>query len=289
MSTKLKIALCYEHDGELAQAWYAAQEGIKLARLEPVQARRSKLEDYARKILAELEPRVPKLRVRAPGAPDGLKLTYDGRLLPIEALGELLPLDPGTHTITAEAPGFLPLKKDVTLSEGQKVDVEVVLVRSPPAPSTPLPPPLEPPVAPASLVARPPVVPPPAGMPAIPSTTPPASLSRRRVTAIAVGGGGLASLAVAGVLAGMTWSKVNSAGPPNCTSDYRKCNSTGMALIDDARNLQTGALVLVGVGAAATITGVVLWTTSAKATAAPTEKDAWVEVTPLGLSVRGAW
>jgi hypothetical protein len=94
------------------------------------------------------------------------------------------------------------------------------------------------------------------------------------------------------VLGGATLAKVQSTRSDCNPPSYTVCNTTGTALINDARNLQTGAFVALGVGAAATITGVVLWVTAPKATAAPTEtteKAAWVEVTPLGLSLRGAW
>jgi hypothetical protein len=95
VSTALKIARCHEHEGKLAVAWNDVTAAIQLnAEIGQPEARRKELEAYARTFLVALETRMPRVRVRVADAPKGLALVCDGRPLPVEALGDALPVDP---------------------------------------------------------------------------------------------------------------------------------------------------------------------------------------------------
>jgi hypothetical protein len=126
-STMLNIAQCHEHEGKLATAWEAYQRALVLNRETQGEQRRRGLEELSNRGIAALEPRVPKLRVTVKGAPAGLAVERDGKAVPAAALGEALPVDPGTHQIRASAPGFAEETREVTLAEGKTVEVELTL------------------------------------------------------------------------------------------------------------------------------------------------------------------
>ena len=58
-------------------------------------------------------------------------MTRGGDELPVAALGEPLPVDPGSVEIMAEAPGFQTERRTVVLGEGETTDVVIALQRSP--------------------------------------------------------------------------------------------------------------------------------------------------------------
>ena len=89
--------------------------------------------DAAKAELAAVEPRLAWLtvRVRGPQAPE---VQIDSKLLRQAALGVRLATDPGTHTVTARADRFLPVRKTITLAEGQTAELELVVEPDPDAP-----------------------------------------------------------------------------------------------------------------------------------------------------------
>lgn len=260
VSTLLKIARCHEHDGKLALAWNDVNAALQLnAESGQTEARRKELEEYARTLLVALEARMPRVRVRVAGAPKGLTLLCDGRPLPVGALGDALPVDPGSHRITASAPGYLSVQKDVTVTDGQRIDVEIVLPAASPRPERDAPPGAKPGAA-------------------------------RRAAGIGVGAAGVAALGAAGVLGILTMNKVSAAGE-YCKPDFSSCaDARGITLLGEARGMQTAAFVLLGAGAAAAGVGVALFATAPRAgsTVAPSPEIS-ATIGPLGLSVRGAW
>ena len=253
VSTALKIARCHEHDGKIALAWSATQDALKLNATSPQpESRRRDLAAYAEKLLADLAPRVPRIRLRLAAVPSGLRLAYDGRALPIDALGELLPIDPGQHAITAEAEGYLPLQRLVTLAEGQALDVDLTLTARPSPLASPPPPPL----APIAITAAP------AAAPLAPKT---AGGSARRTAGLSLGALGVATLGAAGILGLLTRGKVSDAAP-YCAQDFSTCfDKRGLTQLDQARDLQTAAFVLLGVGVVAAGTGAALFFTAPRA------------------------
>ncbi len=136
-STRLNLARCHEHDGKLASAWQDYKEGLALNHETVGAERRKALEALALEGMAALEPRLPRLRVTVKGAPSGLEVSCDGKRIPLAALGEGLPVDPGTHEIRASAVGFKPEVRTVTLEEKKTATVEMDLVADPAAPGAP--------------------------------------------------------------------------------------------------------------------------------------------------------
>jgi len=94
-----------------------------------------RLVDAAKKMLGELEPRIPWLQVKVLGPPAGAATTrIDGSL--VDASNET-PIDPGEHKVEASAEGYSPTDKTVQLSEGAHESVLLELAKIPP----PAPPP----------------------------------------------------------------------------------------------------------------------------------------------------
>lgn len=130
-STMLNIAKCHEHAGRIASAWDAYNRALTLNLETKGDARRKGLEDLAKKGIAALATRVPKLKITVTGAPAGLTVQRDGKEIPAAALGDALPADPGPHEIRAGAPGYKTETRTVTLEEGKVAEASFTLVRAP--------------------------------------------------------------------------------------------------------------------------------------------------------------
>jgi hypothetical protein len=81
--------------------------------------------------LADLQPRIPTLRIEVRPAPERLRnlsLTLNGRPLPLEVVGIARPINPGSYEVTATAWGVPPARPvRVTLVERDARTVEVTL------------------------------------------------------------------------------------------------------------------------------------------------------------------
>jgi hypothetical protein len=86
-------------------------------------------QDQARQELPELERRIPHLTVKVSGAEAGEKFVVliDGKELPAALVGLPTPLDPGEHSVSAQAQGKSAEAVKVTLEEGQRQSIDVAL------------------------------------------------------------------------------------------------------------------------------------------------------------------
>jgi hypothetical protein len=101
IGTQFNLADCYEHTARLASAWALFLDVASSAGGTGQQAR----ENLARRRAGALEPKLSKLTIEAPKNVTGLEVRRNG-----EALGGMLwnnpiPVDPGSYTIEASAPG----------------------------------------------------------------------------------------------------------------------------------------------------------------------------------------
>lgn len=265
--TTLNLGKCLDAQGKTASAWAAYKRAIGLARATG-QARHASAGEA---FVAEIEPRLSRLRVEAADAPPGLVVRRGGSALGSAALGVPLAVDPGEHAIEASAPGRKPWSTTVTVAAGAgEVVVEV--------------PPLD--VAEAS--AAPPPPPPPA-------TPPPPSDDRAdlRLAGIAVAGGGVLVLGVGVVFGVMTLSDAGAAEDDPSLCPARRCTDAGEAAIDDAETKAWVSNVAIGVGAAAMVAGGVLIGLSlvgddaAPQPPAATRWSPWASATGGGLIVAG--
>ena len=99
--TLLNLALCHEQEGKIASAWTEFKEALGMARRDSRQERIDAAEEH----IAALEPKLPRLTLTVPNASPGEDLQLDGNAIGNAAWGGPLSLDPGSHQVTAAAPG----------------------------------------------------------------------------------------------------------------------------------------------------------------------------------------
>lgn len=135
---RYRIAVCLEGMGKLASARAAYQDTTKpTAYPSPDDAEIAKT---ATAQATALDPRIPRLSLELPReAPAGVVAKVDGQLA---STTEPNRLDAGDHEVTADAPGYRPFGSKVSLSDGAKVSLRVVLEKEG-APPPPPPPPSE--------------------------------------------------------------------------------------------------------------------------------------------------
>lgn len=183
--TLLNLASCHESLGKLATAWVEYKEALVQSRRD---RRQSRIE-YAEQHMAALTPKLSRLTVTLASAADqaGLELSLDGVVVGVAALGVATPLDPGTHTVTAKAPGKKPWSGSVEIAAvaGEQTLVIPALEALPPPPAA----------APLRIAA----------LPAAPApVTPHADVARERPvpSSVYIAGGATIALAVAASITG---------------------------------------------------------------------------------------
>lgn len=134
-TTQIRVASCRERDGKLAQAWFGYQQAIKLNReITLGERKRTLLDEFAKKKLAELELRVPRLWIRAVNPPPTFVVKVGDRAVAL--VGEPVLLDVGEHEISAEADGFEPFMATVAAQVGESYEVAIVLTPAVPSPES---------------------------------------------------------------------------------------------------------------------------------------------------------
>jgi hypothetical protein len=231
----LYLADCWEQTGKPASAWVQFREAEDLA----TRQNDPKRAEIARARAAKLLPDLPRLVIRAPA---GAEVKRDDALVGAAQLGVLVPIDPGSHVITARAPGKKPWTKTIEVP-ARKADVEVAI---PPLEDEPVP--VAPPPKPAAVTKI---------------VVPPRESSGQRTAAIVVSGAGILALG-AGVFFGLqARGQLDDSNAGHCR-EGNLCDAEGVALRDDAKGSAMISTVAFGVGAAALIGGAVLWLTAPK-------------------------
>lgn len=120
--TLINLANCEEKVGRWADALGHWVDARARAQTENVPA----IEEEAVRRAKSLEERIPRLTiVLGEGAPKGTEVLKDGVLLGGVSLGVPLPVDPGSHTVVARAPGRAEGTKTIALAEGETGRVDV--------------------------------------------------------------------------------------------------------------------------------------------------------------------
>jgi hypothetical protein len=101
IGTQYNLADCLEHTARTATAWALFLDVASLARGNAQYAR----EGVARKRAAALEPKLSRLTIQAPRAVVGLEVHRNGETVSGVLWNSAVPIDPGTYTIDATAPG----------------------------------------------------------------------------------------------------------------------------------------------------------------------------------------
>jgi serine/threonine-protein kinase len=279
-STLLNLASCWEKLGRTATAWVTYREAASashaLGRADYVAA--------AQRHAEALAPKLARVTVEVPHPVEGLELRRDGMVVSSVEWGQAIPVDPGTHTIQARAPGHAEWTVAAVALEGSLVTVTVPSLEALPAPAMP----------PAPAPAPPPA----------PALAPPADVPSRaqgesslRTTGVVIGSAGIAGLVVAGTFTAFAKARYDDS-LKNCEpGNPNLCNATGVNQRGDARTYGDVATVAVCVGAPALVAGAVLWllgrTPEGNGRNATTGRAPSVGVVPLvgggTAMVEGAW
>lgn len=190
--------------------------------------------DAAKKALADLEPRVPTLRVTVSGA-SGASVTVDGQKI---ATGSDSPFDPGNHTIVASADGYRTIERTVNLGAGKHDVISLDMVAS--------------------------------GTSA-PAAAPEEKSTGSRVPGIVLLSVGGAALVAGGVFGGLAFSAVSDA---KAVCKGTSCPASAAADIDRSKtfgNVSTG--LFIGGGLVAVV-GIILTAVAPGGTKAEPAKDA---------------
>jgi serine/threonine-protein kinase len=138
IGTEFNLADCNEHLGRLASAWSGFLNVASAAKVQNQPQR----ERVARERAKALEPRLAKLVIEVPaGAPPGLEVKRDGVAVGNASWGTPVPIDPGPHRITVEAPGKQPWEGTVSGFEARtsRIMIPRVLASAPVAGAEPEP------------------------------------------------------------------------------------------------------------------------------------------------------
>jgi hypothetical protein len=228
--TMIRLGQCRENQKRLVSAWSSYKDAL------------TRVKDPNKRAIAEakvkeLEPRLSRLTVRVVAASKvvGLTITRDGVALDPAQWNAAVPVDGGTYTISAQAPGH----ESWTTTVDVNVEAHTAMVDVPRmiaiAASAPLP------------VTR-----------AASST----GLSTRRKLAIVVAGAGVAA-AGAGVVLGLSARRLSDDAFALCPDPNQPCADAAVAQdrLDRAHSRARLANISYGVAGAAMVGAVVLWLT----------------------------
>lgn len=234
VGTELNLGDCQEKLGHIAVAWHLFDDAAK----RDTDADRIK---YARGRAATLAPKLAAVIIKLPDpAIVGLTVKVAGN--PVPPAAEITTMvDPGDVPVEVSAPGRAAETRTTTANAGQTVTVDFGAAAVAPHHEEPPPPPQE---------------------PAGPTTE---RRHSRVVAGEAIMGLGGAAL-VGGVVVGLVArSHYNSAFPTHCMDTSKPvCDPTGYATTSDAITLANAGTVISIVGAAAIVTGAVVWFTAPK-------------------------
>lgn len=208
-------------------------------------------------LLTEISAKIPVVEVAVHGVDDDRQITLeiDGRTVPAIAAAEGWRVNPGTHAIVARAPQRIDQVATVRVAEGERKKIELTFPpptatkATPKSASTPTPPASTSPTAPATT---------PAPIAAQPDSS--SSGGTMRWVGIGSAGAGVIAMGIGGLVALSAHSSYSDAKSNYCGTGT--CTDEGKRLTDDARTRADRAGIVIGIGAAVAVGGVVLWLTA---------------------------
>jgi hypothetical protein len=249
IGTLLYLADCYEKNGQFASAWASFREAASRAHARGEAER----ERIAVRRAGVLEPLLAKLNIVVETDADlpGLSVTRNARPVQRELWGIAGPVDAGTELVDVTAPGRRPWHGSIQLSDGQtqvlKIPVLAPAPQSSPAGSAP--------------------IPRPANSPSVGSTPSPADTTPSRSSATGghgqrtlgylLGAVGIVGLGV-GSAFGLAARNSNNDANTHCSRAGGLCDAAGVAAGKDVDRRATVSNISFGIGAAASLSAVIL-------------------------------
>ena len=229
IGAELNLARCHEALGVLATAWTEYKKAASMARAAGDGQRETAALDFAN----ELEPKVPKLVVNVAKPVPGLKVTRDGEEIGAATYGVPLAVDPGKHRIEATAPGH----------KGWSSELDVPTA---PGPHEVAVPPLAPGATPSPEPSQ-------GGAAADAS-----SGNILGVTGIVFTATGVVAAGLGALFGGLAASDASNAQDDPTLCPDKRCTPAGRAAIDSAEGKATASSVLLPIGGALAVAGVVM-------------------------------
>lgn len=197
------------------------------------------------------------------------------------ALDIALPVDPGEHVVSTQAPGGTLWEQRITIVKGDK---KAVVLEVKAAPIVELRPAAVAPVVPTTTPE-----PTKEADPSLPGAGP----SSRRVAVYAIGGVGVAGLVLGGVMGGLAAGKKTTieahCGATIHQSNPLKCDPTGLAAVNSGQTFALVSTIGVVAGLAAVGTAAVLLVTEHKpAKTATGARRPWIAPDVLSIGPSGA-
>jgi len=266
VGTLLNLGECYEKAGLLASAWASFVE----AEGEAQKAGDTKRSALAHARAEKLASKLPRLTIQVPESSrvEGLVVKRGDVVVAESSWGSAIPVDPGSVTVSASAPGRATWKKSVEVGAGGETIVVPAL-----EPGTPASEPEGPVTAPDVQVTR--------------DTAPKTHSSTQKTLGLVAVGLGVVGVGVGsyfGLRARSKWDDAKA----HCTRATSGCDPTGMDLGDQAGSAADVSTIALAAGGVLVAGGLVLWLT---APSASPERAArlGIGMSPAGVSVRGTY
>lgn len=130
IGTMLYLAECYEQLGRTASAWALFREAASRAQAAGQTARAEAGKQRALALEGKLS--TLKLSVSKAAAVEGLRVVRDDGAVNPGLWNLPVPIDPGTHQLSADAPGYETWAGQVTISENSHAVVEIPVLKAAP-------------------------------------------------------------------------------------------------------------------------------------------------------------
>jgi hypothetical protein len=134
VGTLLNLGDCREKLGQTATAWAAFRKAEAMAKRAGDDKKR---QAEARRRAQKLEKELSNIVIQVGKTTPGITIQRDGETLDAAVFNTPVPVDPGAHTIIAEAPGFKPYKTEVSVGKGGKRYVVIPVLEREPEPVEP--------------------------------------------------------------------------------------------------------------------------------------------------------
>ena len=244
--TLMNLGHCHEQLGKYATAFSDFNAAEKLAESQQAPQRQAEAQRRA----AAVRTRLSFLRVHVGKPVAGLEVEQDGAKLDPTSFDQPMPIDPGSHTVRAVAPGYVDWTVTLTVVQPGELVVNVPELRSVSSP----------PAQPVEGTQARPTPLPPSGPP---RDRAPSAEPKRGLPAgfwIAAGTTALATgvTTVAGVLSLSNYRE----GEKGCNADHRECSDEAMSLRSKANTQAKIADVALGTAVVAAGVGVYYLVTS---------------------------
>lgn len=258
--TLFTLAECLAGWGRIAKAVQRYEEYLSWYQEMPptVQQDQGERPGLSKKQIDLLKPQIPLLTIRlAPGTPSGSIVWLDGDIVIRLLLNYPLPIDPGEHLVTAQAPGGPIAEEKVVLGRSESKTITIKVPELPPPP-------------------------------------PPPDVSvgwnGRRIAAVGlmgVGGAGILAGSIAGGIVLYQYQVIKgNCGKAIGENNPKVCNDTGMKMVDsiDGPLGNIAVPVLFGVGVPGFVTGLVLYRTEPTPAPKSTRSSLHIGFTKVGPS-----